>query len=203
MSLVENQDKEEEPGGLSGYMTKALATGFGDTLPITTAMQKSKFGGLTGAEKQHDKNLAAAAAAEKYDPTMFMENWARPGMSADAGTAKLKSSISGIQGAEMDNAIRSKSFENNMADFAQRLQGESMMADEVNALSNMLIAQGQSGRDLHFGLQNINASLYAQQLANQLAMAGIPLDMIGGLLGNLGLGNILGGITDPITEALG
>jgi len=203
MTVLSGQDQEEDRGGMSGYATRMLASGMRDLGPISTAMQKSKFGGMTGAQKMHDKAQAASEAALEYDPTMFMENFARPGMSTDAGTSRLKAGIYGKQAAAMDSSIRSKSFENNMADFAQRLRGESMMSDEVNDLSRLLIAQGQSGRDLHFGLQNINASLYAQQLANQLALAGIPLDMISSLLGNLGLGNILGGVTNQIGDALG
>lgn len=79
------------------------------------------------------------------------------------------------------------------------------MSDEANQLAAWLINRGQSNRDLQFGLQNINASLYASQLATQMAMAGIPLDMISSLLsglGGLGGGGLLAGAFDPVTQAL-
>ena len=64
--------------------------------------------------------------------------------------------------------------------------------DEVNALAQLLIQQHQAGEDLRLGVQDINVSQYLAELTNRHKMAGIPLNLIQGVLANAGLGNIIG-----------
>jgi len=189
---------------LSGYQTK-FADVFAGGAPVMTTWKKKDLTGLSGMDIQQDVNQKMVEAGEGMSATLLKENYGGAGKSFDAGAARQMAAQMGAAGAQRQAAGVTTRFGHEMQNYMENLGGRSQMADETNKLSAWLINRGQSNRDLQFGLQNINASMYAQQLATQMALAGIPLDMISSLigsLGGLGGGGLLGGIMDPITSAL-
>jgi hypothetical protein len=189
---------------LSGYQTK-FADVFAGGAPVMTTWKKRDLTGLSGMDIQQDINQKMAEAGEGMSPTLLKENYAGAGKSFDAGAARQMAAQMGTAAAQRQAAGITTRFGHEQQNYMENLAGRSQMTDEANKLQAWLINRGQTDRDLQFGLQNINASMYAQQLATQMALAGIPLDMISSLLGGLGGlggGNLLGNIMDPITQAL-
>jgi hypothetical protein len=194
---------------LSGPVRQGYGTRFEDVMSGTALVQptwkKKDLTGLSGMDIQQDVNQKMVEAGEGMSATLLKENYGGAGKSFDAGAARQMAAQMGAAGAQRQAAGVTTRFGHEMQNYMENLGGRSQMADETNKLSAWLINRGQSNRDLQFGLQNINASMYAQQLATQMALAGIPLDMISSLigsLGGLGGGGLLGGIMDPITSAL-
>jgi hypothetical protein len=197
-------------GALSGYQTKFADVFAGEgregaAAPVMTTWKKRDLTGLSGMDIQQDVNQKMAEASEGMSSTLLKENYAGAGKSFDAGAARQMATQMGAAAAQRQAAGVTARFGHEMQNYKENLAGRSQMADEANKLQAWLINRGQTDRNLQFGLQNINASMYAQQLATQMALAGIPLDMISSLLGGmggLGGGNLLGNIMDPITQAL-
>ena len=206
MSLA-NQDLENDgelANALSGYQEKFKDV-FSGTAPISTTWKKKDLTGLSGKDIQQDVNQAVVKAREEYSPVLYKEQYGGDGKSFGAGAARGMASEAGAAMSNMLGADVTKRFGHDMQNYLEKLSGHSKMSDEANQLAAWLINRGQSNRDLQFGLQNINASLYASQLATQMAMAGVPLDMISSLLsglGGLGGGGLLAGAFDPVTQAL-
>lgn len=189
---------------LGGYGTKYKDAMSGAALVQPTWKMKD-LTGLSGSAIQRDINQKMVEAGTGMSPTLLKENYAGAGRSFDAGAARQMAAQLGTAEAQRQAADITTRFGHEMQNYNELLAGQGKMSDETNQLAAWLINRGQSDQDLRFGLQGINASLYASQLATQMAMAGIPLDMISSLLGSLGGlggGGLLGGVMDPITQAL-
>lgn len=194
----------ELAAALSGDQTKNAGVYAGGA-PVMGTYKKRDLTGLSGMGIQQDINQKIVEAGEGMSATLLKENYGGAGKSFDAGAARQMAAQMGTGAAQQQAAGITTRFGHEMQNYMENLAGRGKMSDEVNQLSAWLINRGQTNRDLQFGLQGINASMYAQQLATQMALAGIPLDMISSLLGGLGGlggGNLLGGVLDPVTQAL-
>jgi hypothetical protein len=191
-------------GSTTGQMEKFKEV-FTGGAPVKGVYEKKAFTGLAGDATQQDINQKIVEAREDFDPTLFKETYAGQGKSFDAAAARQMFAEAGAVQSGMRGAGSMTRFGHSMQDLLEKNKGWGAMSDEVRGLEAWLVNRGQSNRDLQFGLQNINAQLYASQLATQMALSGIPLDMIKNILGGLGGlggGGLLGGIMDPVTQAL-
>ena len=156
-------------------------------LPISTSITQADKKLRTGAEKMSDRNRAMALA--HTDDLMVT----KPGFSRDAATERDRALIHG------ENALRSASA---------GVQSDFMAANEEAQLKNAMDAAQhkefldyaniltgrKSARDaLSNALMGDQIRLYAQDQANQLALAQAMFGLQNSLMG--GLGNIMGGLS--------
>ena len=207
MTVYKPNDTEEDSGlsGSSSPLAGALTgknSGWQERLreagmlegnfPVIGTWSRADMTGMPGRDEQLAVNRAVTGAKKQIDPFMVRQKMARPGMSFDAGFAPAVASAYGKQAGLGDAASRSKKHEIRLKRYTDKTGMQKAALDEVNALAQLLIQQHQAGEDLRLGVQDINVSQYLAELTNRLKMAGIPLNLIQGVLANAGLGNIIG-----------
>ena len=196
--LAGTKDEEQE-FGLPGLLEK-YPEGWDFGAPISTTIKPEHMTGLPGDLMQKNVNRAVADAAREASPTRAKWALSRPGMSFDAGQALRTTGAAAKQAVDMAGAGAETAFNDEMYNLMNRLKLEGARADEASKLATWMINNRQTGMSLYQALQSINADMYASQLNTQLALAGIPIDMIGSLLG--GLGGSLGNLSTPLSGAL-